>query len=219
MWSNGILFTPVLTKGAVSVKGYFPQGVWYPLFETDTYGTIDSTTAGQYVELNTPLETTNAHVRGGTVIPMQQSAMTTAAAKKTPFTLVVALDEKKQAAGELFLDNGVQAQLNDYVMMKYTAAENVFTSAVDVLKGSSELAYIHSGAIVDKVRVLDYTVASAQVCKANVEVKTTAASGVSSVSTHTLVASVDEKHSALEVNLAELNLNVASHFTVTWSCA
>jgi len=219
MWSNGILFTPVLTSGAVSVTGYFPAGVWYPLFEeTDTKGIIDTTAGGQYVELDTPLETTNAHIRGGSVIPMQGSAMTTAAARKTPFTIVVALDEKKEASGELYLDNGIQQNLNDYVVMKYGAANNVFTSVVDVLKGSAEMGYISAEATISKVKVLDHTLSGKSICNAKVEVKSVGADGVVSSKYQAVKATVDQKRSAVELNLSEVNMSVASEFSVTWSC-
>jgi len=36
------------------------------------------------------------HVRGGVIIPTQVPAMTTAATRKNPFTLLVALDANKQ---------------------------------------------------------------------------------------------------------------------------
>ena len=31
MWSDGLLFTPVVTQGESTVRGYFPKGVWYTL--------------------------------------------------------------------------------------------------------------------------------------------------------------------------------------------
>ena len=120
MWSNGILFTPVLNAGATSVTGYFPKGIWYPLFDTDSRGTIDASSEGQFVSLDTPLVATNAHVRGGVIVPMQGAAMTTRAARKTPFSLLVALDANKSAKGEIFLDDGEQAQFRDYAVIDFT---------------------------------------------------------------------------------------------------
>ena len=68
MWAGTLLFTPVLLEGATSVEGYFPIGRWYSLL-SDSY--IDCSAAGQLVTLSTPADTTNVHIRGGHVIPMQ----------------------------------------------------------------------------------------------------------------------------------------------------
>ncbi|KAJ1414116.1 family 31 glycoside hydrolase, partial [Ochromonadaceae sp. CCMP2298] len=33
MWSDSVLFTPVLEQGATAVEGFFPEGLWYSLFD------------------------------------------------------------------------------------------------------------------------------------------------------------------------------------------
>lgn len=45
-------------------------------------------------------------VRGGTVIPLQDPALTTAASRGNSFSLLVALDMAGNAAGDLYLDDG-----------------------------------------------------------------------------------------------------------------
>lgn len=119
MWSDGLLFTPVLNEGVNFVTGYFPQGSWYPLFDSDTVGPIFSDTAGQYITLPTNLENTNAHVRGGVIVPMQGFGLTTRESKRTPFKLLVALNQLQHASGSLFLDDGVEISRQNYVIMKY----------------------------------------------------------------------------------------------------
>lgn len=116
MWSNGLLFTPVLVEGATSVEGYFPMGKWYSLF--DTY-LINSPEGGLFKEMNTPLMDTNVHMRGGTVIPTQEFKMTTAEAKVTPVTLLVALDSSGSATGSLFMDDGEQIEVTTYSEVTY----------------------------------------------------------------------------------------------------
>lgn len=108
MWSNGLLFTPVITQGKTSVSGYFPTGVWYAMLNT---ALIDCREGGKTVLLETPLETTNVHLRGGVILPLQNTnntAMTTTAARSTPFTLLVALDPLWTGKGSLYLDDGEQ---------------------------------------------------------------------------------------------------------------
>lgn len=111
MWAKGILFTPVLLEGATSVEGYFPRGLWYSLFDDSL---IDTSAEGALKLLDTPLLSTNAHVRGGTVLPMQEFEMTTAAARITPVTLRVALDSDGAASGSLFMDDGDQISIDTY---------------------------------------------------------------------------------------------------------
>jgi alpha-glucosidase (family GH31 glycosyl hydrolase) len=143
MWSDGLLFTPVLASGATSVTGYFPKGVWYSLTDDSV---IDTSAIGAYVELPTDLTSTNVHVRGGRVIPMQGAAMTTTAARATPFTLLIALDKDGQAHGSLYLDDGKQDALTHSTTVAYTANNGVLTSTVglntyttDALVGTVEV--------------------------------------------------------------------------------
>lgn len=100
---KGVLVSPVLTQGATSVVAYFPAGIWYSLFN---FSEAVVGKAGKTVSLLTPMESTNVHVRGGHILPMQEAAMTTREARKTNFQLLVALDEGGRAYGEVFLDDG-----------------------------------------------------------------------------------------------------------------
>lgn len=144
MWADGILFTPVVTEGATSVTGYFPRGIWYSLFSDEV---IDATNAGVFVELQTPLTATNAHVRGGKVIAMQEAAMTTSEARQTPFTLLIALDANGSASGDLFLDDGSQVELNKVAELQYTTSNGLFSSTVIQSSYKSE-------AIIDSLTIL-----------------------------------------------------------------
>ena len=56
--------------------------------------------------LSLPLNSNQIHIRGGTIIPMHQPAMTTTASRQTPFSLLVALDSSGSATGDLFYDDG-----------------------------------------------------------------------------------------------------------------
>ena len=123
MWYDTILFSPVLKQGATSISAYFPTGVWYSLYDDRTI------TGPQTVVLETPLTATNAHVRGGIVLPMQEYAMTTKAVKESAFTLIVALDAHQESSGMLYLDDGVSLPEDTVItVIDYTYKQNEFVS-------------------------------------------------------------------------------------------
>lgn len=99
---DSILVSPVLSGGQTSVKAYFPNGTWYNLFD---WSVVRSN--GSHFVLNAPWDSINVHIRAGSIVPMQEYAYTTASARKTPITLLVALDghEQNAASGDLFLDD------------------------------------------------------------------------------------------------------------------
>lgn len=133
MWSDSLLFTPVLEEHAVQVIGYFPKGKWYPLSvsgESDDR-VVDASTGGMYVTLDTPLEVTNVHVRGGSVVVMQEAAMTTSSARRTPYTILVALDEKGRSSGALYLDDGISLSLERRTFINYSFDKGTFYSQVE----------------------------------------------------------------------------------------
>ena len=106
MVGSSLLVSPVLSQGALSVKAYFPGGRWWNLFNYDQV----ASTKGTVAVLNAPLGTIPVHVRQGSIIPMQEGGLTTAAAKATPFSLLLtfgaASAKDQRASGELFLDSG-----------------------------------------------------------------------------------------------------------------
>lgn len=105
MVGPAFLITPVLTQGAITVSGYFPKDTWY---QFKTGEAIDINQAAT-VKLDAPLEEINVHVRGGFVVPYQFPSVTTAASRKNPFGLLVALKDMggfSTAKGELYWDDG-----------------------------------------------------------------------------------------------------------------
>jgi alpha-glucosidase len=67
-----------------------------------------------------------AELAGGSILPLQQSAMTTAQARRTPFHLLVALAEDGTAAGDLFLDDGESPEMggarSEFSLVKFSCA-------------------------------------------------------------------------------------------------
>ena len=101
-----ILVTPVLEQGMTTVDGVFPRAskgeVYYDWYRQSAVDVAP----GQNVTIDAPLGHIPVYVRGGNVLPMQQAAMTTAAARKTPWSLLVALSLEGTASGSLYLDDG-----------------------------------------------------------------------------------------------------------------
>ncbi|KKY27734.1 putative alpha-glucosidase precursor [Phaeomoniella chlamydospora] len=105
---SAILVTPVLTQGATTVNGVFPgliEGTdtyydWYNL-SSIPIPSVKNTT------LSAPLGHIPVHIRGNHILATQEMAMTTRAARLTPWSLLIALDVTSQTAhGSLYLDDG-----------------------------------------------------------------------------------------------------------------
>jgi len=68
---------------------------------------MKATLAGVITFADTILrEHINVHVRGGSILPLQEPAYTTSLTRANPYSLVVALDESGEASGSLYLDDG-----------------------------------------------------------------------------------------------------------------
>ena len=78
-----------IAQGATQVTGYFPQGKWYSLW--DDKSSVDASRGGTSQTLKAPLGDIPIHVRGGSILPMQGFAMTTAAVRATPLSLLAAM--------------------------------------------------------------------------------------------------------------------------------
>ncbi|KAL8549486.1 hypothetical protein ACS0TY_008357 [Phlomoides rotata] len=107
---KGVLVSPVLKEGAVSVNAYLPAGNWFDLFN---YSRSFSTSEGEYVDLEAASNSTNVHVREGSILPLQGEALTTQEARNTSFRLLVAFSNTTNSSGELYLDNGDDLQVGE----------------------------------------------------------------------------------------------------------
>uniref|UniRef100_A0A2K5D9Z6 alpha-glucosidase n=1 Tax=Aotus nancymaae TaxID=37293 RepID=A0A2K5D9Z6_AOTNA len=101
LWGPGLLITPVLDEGVEKVMTYLPDAVWY---DYETGGQVRW--RKQKVEMELPGDKIGLHLRGGYIFPTQQPNTTTLASRKNPLGLIIALDENKEAKGELFWDDG-----------------------------------------------------------------------------------------------------------------
>ncbi|OLY80206.1 Alpha-glucosidase [Smittium mucronatum] len=103
MVGESILISPVLFENATSVDAYFPGStIWYDWYtHSGFYG------QSKNVTLDAPLNHINVHIRGGSIIPTQDPAMTVEATIASNFTLIIALDDDSTASGSLYLDDGI----------------------------------------------------------------------------------------------------------------
>jgi alpha-glucosidase len=117
MLGSSILITPVLAPLLRASQGVFPGAPhtrwydWYTLEEVHAQ-------AGQNVTLDAPLEHIPVHVRGGSIIASQKPGNTTKTTRMNPWSILVALDKKQEAKGELYLDDGVSQEPTDIKEIK-----------------------------------------------------------------------------------------------------
>jgi hypothetical protein len=102
-----LLVTPVLEQGSTAVKGVFPgigEGTrWYDWY---TLKEVIGVKSGENVTIQAPLEHIPLHIRGGSIIALQQPGYTTTETRANLWNLLVALDDNGFATGSLYLDDG-----------------------------------------------------------------------------------------------------------------
>ncbi|KFM79530.1 Lysosomal alpha-glucosidase, partial [Stegodyphus mimosarum] len=135
LWGSAVLIMPALYQKVTKIEPYFPRGIWYDFSTGKKYDSKGST-----FTMNAAITSINLVVRGGSILPLQEPSETTTASRKNAFDLFVALDEKNEAFGELYWDDGdsLDTYKNDaYNLIQLSAKNNVLISNV-VKKGYND---------------------------------------------------------------------------------
>ncbi|CCJ31004.1 unnamed protein product, partial [Pneumocystis jirovecii] len=100
--SSGILVKPVTEEGATQVSVYFADNEpYYDYYDFSVYY------GKGYKTINSPLEKIPIFIRGGSVIVRRDRIRRSSLSMMNdPFTVIVALDNKGNAQGSLYLDDG-----------------------------------------------------------------------------------------------------------------
>nr|XP_015216325.1 PREDICTED: sucrase-isomaltase, intestinal [Lepisosteus oculatus] len=128
LWGPALLISPALDDGQTVVTGYFPKARWYDYHTAEYIGNTP-----KWVNMETPLNHINLHVRGGYILPWQEPGLTTAQSRKNPMGLIVALSDQGQAQGSLFWDDGSSIDTYEkglYMLTSFAANQNTLTSHV-----------------------------------------------------------------------------------------
>lgn len=101
-----IMVVPVLEPLVNTTKGVFPgikQGeVWYDWYTQ----TAVNAQPGVNTTISAPLGHIPVYVRGGSILPMQEPALTTRDVRSSPWSLLTSLSTKGTASGDLYIDDG-----------------------------------------------------------------------------------------------------------------
>jgi alpha-glucosidase len=134
MVGPALMIVPVLQPLVKTVNGVFPSLVhgekWYDWY---TQGSIDHALPGVNTTIDAPLGHIPVFVRGGNILPMQNPAMTTRAARDTPWSLLVALDNNGRASGTLYMDDGESLNPEASLIVEITAGGRQLSTSVSGL--------------------------------------------------------------------------------------
>ncbi|CAF1225575.1 unnamed protein product [Adineta ricciae] len=113
LWGSHLLIAPVIYENHTTKNVYLPSRNerWFNYYTGEEHVTLGNiTVAADYDYL--PL-----FLRGGIVLPRQNSAMNTVKSRLTPMNLLIALDREQKAEGSLFWDDG--ESIDTYERLKY----------------------------------------------------------------------------------------------------
>jgi len=101
LWGSAFLVSPVLEQGATSLVMYFPDDRYYSYYDGG-----QATFRAEWTHIHSGKEFIRLFVRGGHILPTQETAATTQLARQKTLGLIVALDDNFAAKGQLYYDSG-----------------------------------------------------------------------------------------------------------------
>lgn len=127
MVGSELLVKPVTAANQATTHVYLPghDTVWY---DYETHQSFDGLLT---LSVATPLEKIPVFIKGGSVIPKKERPRRSSSQMAhDPYTLVIALDKKQAAEGQLYVDDGHTFNFlnGEFDKTKFTFANNVFTS-------------------------------------------------------------------------------------------
>ncbi|CAI6341903.1 unnamed protein product [Periconia digitata] len=143
MIGPSILVTPVLAPLLREAHGVFPgigEGTrWYDWYSLEEV----SAAPGQNVSLSAPLEVIPVHLRGGAIIASQTPGNTTKQTRMNPWSITIALDDKLEATGDIYLDDGVSLEPEETNVVSFKFADlNLSISTEGTYNDNNPLASI-----------------------------------------------------------------------------
>ena len=119
-----ILVTPVLTQGHTTVDGVFPglvegSDVYYDWYNQSAV----SVPSSRNTTIDAALGHIPVYIRGGNILATQAMKLTTRDARKSDWSLVVAMGRDGRANGTLYLDDGVSIGESEAMKLVNMAAQ------------------------------------------------------------------------------------------------
>ncbi|XP_069116390.1 neutral alpha-glucosidase AB-like isoform X2 [Argopecten irradians] len=132
-----LLVKPITEAGGTGTTVYFPgqNEVWYDIL------TLEKFNGGASTYVNAALEKIPVFQRGGSIIPRKmRSRRSSGLMHNDPFTFIVCLDQKGQAAGDIYVDeyDSFRYQSGKFILKKLTFKNNVFESSTADPNGTLE---------------------------------------------------------------------------------
>lgn len=124
-----LMVVPVLAPQADTVGGVFPgiaEGeVWYDWYNQ----TAVTAAAGVNTTIDAPLGHIPVYVRGGSVLPMQEPALTTRDVRNSPWSLLASLDGEGAASGQLYVDDGESLSPEETLNVEFSVTERTLAAS------------------------------------------------------------------------------------------
>ncbi|GLI69804.1 hypothetical protein VaNZ11_014505 [Volvox africanus] len=134
MVGSAMLVKPIVAPGVSSVDVTLPAGArWYDALSG---AVLPARTRSQRVQVT--LDAIPVYYRGGSIVPLRERPRRSSVAQAAdPYTLVVALDDKGEASGSLYVDDGrsFAFQQGRYLHRDFTFKSLKLTSTVRLESG------------------------------------------------------------------------------------